>query len=156
VIHTKSNLFKFFVICFGIFSIFFMPSHGLSNPPCVPSCTRYTACWYCAETNHYCAVFRVQDTDYPRTVNVLPVQFHYSGADTNTSNDVCSSSFGTGQCNAGTTSYSNNQLTANAGACTLTPANQLPATLNCYWNDGACITYCSKWKSYECCAAWSC
>ncbi|MCJ8277597.1 MAG: hypothetical protein HRT44_10100 [Bdellovibrionales bacterium] len=147
--------FKLFFI-----SLFFFPSllNAQGEVTCsdVWSCDSYGTCSYCADTCNRCQLQNKPDPEYPKEVNFLPFNFNYAKDDDITSNDVCNSTAcGTKNCNAGTTRYSENNLPARRGACELTPDNQMPATLNCEYRDGSCVTYCSRTETYSCCTSGS-
>lgn len=143
-------------ILFGL--LVFLPFFTTAQAACV--CNAYGTCSYCAETCNYCQQISVPDPAYPQVVNTLPVHFSYSHADTNTNDDVCSSSHcGTRNCNAGVTTYSNNVLPAPTSpslACHLNPSDRAPAHLTCRYKNGRCRTYCQRVVTYTCCTSMTC
>lgn len=149
-----------FFVCF-LFTVFIgirvIAQTQTPTQTCTTTCASYTTCSYCAETCNRCVTSEVPDPQFSGIqVNNLPMHFNYSSEDKNSANDICSStSCGTKNCKAPNTSYSNDRLPANAGACTLTPNSQLPAQFDCRYKDGACVEYCSRVETYSCCASYT-
>lgn len=104
-------------------------------------------CSYCASTT--CSCSKIEVAEMPVSVTTLP--FTWSKYDSNSSNDTCSGSETSCNCNAGTTTYTANTLTAPSAACTWSDNKQLPATITCKWKDGSCTTQCSNWVQKTCC-----
>lgn len=129
-----------------IFTILLNLSGSITYAACVS--TPY-ACGYCAATSCSCSNTQISEP----SITVNTIRFNWSHNDTNTGNDVCSGSVGGPcHCNAGTTNYSNNTLTALNDACTWPGLrNRLPASgVICRWRDGVCGTYCSNYISATC------
>lgn len=128
------------------------------TPVCTTTCSSYTTCTTCTGTCNRCLYSNVADPAFTnKSINNLPFEFNYSQVDLNTSNDTCSSSECGSKTCTGTTVDANKTLPTSwqTGACTLTPNNKIPAVLNCRYKDFYCDSYCSKWESYSCCAAYT-
>lgn len=153
-----SSLLQFaFAVCYVFFGFYEMPL-AQSATPCTPGLLITAAvpdtmnCAGCHYVNTYttCSSPYVQDTAYPIGVTQLPINFNYSHADTNPGNDSCSAYTGTQNCAGPATTYTNNSLPALSGACTLTPAYSLPASLNCLWIDYTCNNHCTTTYDFPC------
>lgn len=145
-----------FLICglFGSDSLWAQTTTSI----CTTTCSAYTTCTSCVGTCNSCNYSYVPDPQYTnKPVNNLPFEFNYSQSDLNPGNNSCGSTeCGTRNC-TGSTTDANKTLPASwaTGACSLTPNNRIPATLNCRYKDYYCSTYCSKWTSYSCCASYT-